>query len=71
MKDDPTIRTVVRFPTSIRAEMQEQAIAAGYEDGRGPGLSKYLISLHNRYKGEPCANVAQIGPVDDPSKDCE
>ena len=45
-KDDPTIRTVVRFPASIRGQMQEQAIAAGFQDGRGPGLSKYLIHLH-------------------------
>ena len=61
-KKDPTIRTVVRFPTSIRAEMQEQAIAAGFEDGRGPGLSKYLLSLH-------AANVGQIGPVEDEEKE--
>jgi hypothetical protein len=26
--------------------MQEQAREAGYDDGRGPGLARYLISLH-------------------------
>lgn len=57
-KKDPTVRTVVRFPASIRAEMQEQARAMGFEDGRGPGLSKYLLSLH-------AANVGQIGPAEE------
>jgi hypothetical protein len=46
MSKEKTVRTVFRAPESIHAEMQEQAIAAGFEDKRGPGLSKYLISLH-------------------------
>jgi hypothetical protein len=46
MTKEKTVRTVIRVPESIHACMQEQAREAGYDDGRGPGLAKYLISLH-------------------------
>jgi hypothetical protein len=46
MPKEKTVRTVIRVPESIHACMQEQAREAGYDDGRGPGLAKYLISLH-------------------------
>jgi hypothetical protein len=46
MSKEKTFRTVIRVPESIHGAMQEQAREAGYDDGRGPGLAKYLISLH-------------------------
>ena len=42
-------RTVFRIPVGLKPAMQAEAIRLGFEDGRGPGLSKYFIWLHEEH----------------------
>ena len=46
-------RTVFRIPSDLKPSMQAEATRLGFSDGRGPGLSKYFIWLHDEHvKGQ-------------------
>jgi len=46
-------RTVFRIPVALKPAMQAEATRLGFSDGRGPGLSKYFIWLHDEHmKGQ-------------------